>query len=368
MRIDTLTAGKIYDDWNSIPVHQTVEKLSSNQEALSSCAEWGKIRLETSSSTMVSTEEEFHEHLHVHLEEALDAEQYEKALRIIDQINDFLDKYGIENIRDLPHNFPHDFEVQILSGQSYCLKELGRLKEAYFFATEAIEKFPPLLEKAKEEALASIMEMVDIPSEEWPSTLPAFIDKTINESFAEIQRDLLVDRGFLALASNQKELAIDDFREAARCECDNSDKSEDPEFLFRVLEKALGTQIAPFKNCEKEIVLLLQESYLDQEKRYQLLMCYALLGQHDKALEWYEKIEQDNFPPEVPFFLAYLNGDMETARKEIEHCPDKDYKLIINHDFSAFNTRPLTQTLPTGISLPKASMSESAASTSKDGN
>ena len=42
MRIDTLTAGKIYDDWNSIPVHQTVEKLSSNQEALSSCAEWGK--------------------------------------------------------------------------------------------------------------------------------------------------------------------------------------------------------------------------------------------------------------------------------------------------------------------------------------
>ncbi len=318
MKIDILTAEEVSNGWNSIPIYPTTEKFSSSQETSSSSAGWRRLRSETPHSTTVSIDEQ----LQIQLEEALDAEQYEKALSIIDQIKDIPDENSI----------PGYSEISKLSLKSYCLKKLGRLDEAYFFATEALTKVPFLAEKAKEAFFAFLWESNEIPSEGDASVIDSFIGKIIDQEVAEIQRDLLMDRGFLALALNQKEWAIDDFRKAAHCECDDDDKCYDPEFLFRVLEKALGAQIAPFKDYENEIATLLQENYLYESERYQLVMYYALLGQHDKALGWYEKIEQlDDFPSEVPFFLAYLNGDMEAAGKALEHCPDEDYKLILKH-------------------------------------
>jgi len=322
MHINTLTPEKLRNELYSIPVSQTVEKLSSSQEASKSSAGWRRLRSETTPSIRISTEEEFQEQLQIQLEEAIDTEQYEKALGILDQIKNIPDEYS--------HDIPGYSEIGKLNIKSYCLKKLGRLEEAYFFATEALSKVPSLGEKAKEAFLSFLRENSAIPSEGDVSFLDLFISKIIDQQVAELHRDLLLERGFLSLALNQKELAIDDFRAAASCACDDQDKCYDPEFLFRVLEKALGTQIAPTKDYEKEIATLLQEDYLHEEERYQLVMYYALLGQHDKAVEWYERIEAiDNFPSEVLFFLAYLKGDMETAREELEHCPDEDYKLIL---------------------------------------
>jgi tetratricopeptide (TPR) repeat protein len=265
MKIDTLRAEKISTEWNSIHVDQTVEQLSPNQETSRSNAGWRRIRSETPPTTKINTEEESQEQLQIQLE------------------------------------------------------------EAYHFATIALEKIPSLADKTKEKFLASLRELNIIISTENISFLYPFIE-SIDQEVAELQRDLLLERGFLALALNQKEFAIDDFRKASHCECD------DPEFLFRVFEKALGAQIGPFKDYEKEIETLLQESSLYEEERYQLVMYCALLGQHDKALDWYKKIKQvDDFPSAVPFFLAYLRGDMETAKKELRNCPNEDYNLIINH-------------------------------------
>ncbi len=324
MKVDLLKPKEISNKWDSI--YQIVEAPLSVQEGSKSRAGWRRIRSETPPSTIEDIEDIL-EDLWIQLDEAEEAGQYEKALQLIDQI--------IATTRDPLHS------LSLEEWKSYFLKKLGRLEEAYLLITEALEKIPSYAEKAKvalkEEFLALVRDLIKdepdkaflIEDEEFLIELDLLINEAVNEELAQIQRDLLMERGFLALALNQKELAIIDFRKAAHCECDDW-ISDDPEFLFRVLEKALGAQIAPFKDYEKEITTLLEKNLLLDEEWYQLTMYCALLGQHDKAQEWYEKIKNtDDFPSEIPFFLAYLRGDMEAARKELDRCPNEDYSLFI---------------------------------------
>lgn len=322
MKVEISAIEKINNEWSSTSVHETLEKISSGQNRSKSSAGWRRIRSETPPLIKMSAEKEFQEDLKLQLIEAINHEQYETALRIIDQIKD--------ESNDAIYGMAMFSEIGKLSLKSHLLKKLGRLEEAYFFITEALAGLPSLNQKMREEYLALHEKTFPGSASEDSYVIDPFMSKAIDRQTAEIEREFLLRRGFIALALNQKELAVADFKKAAHLDCGDDDNYHDPEFLFRTLEKVFGEQIAPIKDYEKEIAALLQENYLYEEERYQLVMYYALLGQHDKALEWYEKIEsKSDFPNEAPFLLAYLRGDKESAEKELEKCPD-DYKLIIN--------------------------------------
>lgn len=165
-----------------------------------------------------------------------------------------------------------------------------------------------------------------------------------NELTNHEKRIILIDRGIIALKLGKKEQAMADLQEAAFLGCNYkyisdigySNIDDDPEFFLRTLEKALNVTFMPFKDHGKVIEDLSQKEGLSSLEKYELMISYALLSEHEKALELYNHIleKDDQEPPEeTAFLLAWLRNDLETAREEFKEClRSKDnLEVIINH-------------------------------------
>ena len=269
------------------------------------------------------------------IQQAIGDRDYEEVLKLTDQIDD-QERFQV-------------FHFHILSLQAFCLSMLGRHTEALALSTYALENVDLGMEEIRERVKEYEVHLIEELS--WSQEMVEQFVKEIRESFDELMtsltRQILIDRGLIKLQLNQKELAIEDFKEAVDLE------SLDSIFFFKLLERKLDAQILPLERGSDEMIqsCILRGDYeraleiLSKEspcscRFFEQAICCALLGEYEDAYRYYEFMDlttsfQDDYPPMLAI-IHYLEGDVEKAREVLKNGPLPEgfmnYELLFNID------------------------------------
>jgi tetratricopeptide (TPR) repeat protein len=333
MQIEKLTVNPVINESIPITINAPIEKLTPPLESTSIQAGWRRMKAEMPLPIDLETQEQ----LLARFKETINARQYGDALKLIDRLQE-PDILPIASVIRLGG-------VTKLALKAFCLEMLGRSDEALVLIIQALEERKLVGEMIKEEFRTS--SRVDL-GELFDKLSPEIIEEMIQEALSKFDRDLarfdsyfLLQQGFIYLSLNEKDLAIDVFKRAAEhADCDK-------DFLFRILEKKLGVQLVPSIDYENEIERILSENNFLCDNCYLLGNYYALLGNYEEALHWYNKMDFYVSYPPVFALLAYLKGDLESAQEELINWPlrDKDldnddrikdslhYSLLVNNKF-----------------------------------
>lgn len=258
------------------------------------------------------------------LSEALFQQRYEDVLLLIDKIDESATSCF--------------FNLTVLSVKAHCLQMLGRSSESLSVLNQALNETENDINKYKKK-LAEEWGCSQEEIDEFFPKIEGQIRDGINE---ELIQPILFMRGFVEWSLNQREPAISDFQNAAKT------TRIERIFIFKILEKKLGVKFFPIEiepsTSDLFKTLILQDQYekaiellSDRKETYcdRIAVCYALMGQYEEAQKCFEMFRSTSDPEDylpVPAILYYLNGDPETALKELKKWPDHDlhFDLLFN--------------------------------------